>query len=34
MTDWAELSEVQREEDDLFEDAYSRIEAELNVNTH
>lgn len=31
MTDWAELSEVQQEEDALFDDAYSRIESAMGV---
>lgn len=30
MTEWAELSEVQRSEEQLFVDAYAAIEAELN----
>ena len=29
MTDWAELSEVQREEEPLFDDAYDRIKAAM-----
>ena len=31
MTDWAELSEVQQEEEQLFDDAYSRIETAMGV---
>jgi ABC-type cobalamin/Fe3+-siderophores transport system ATPase subunit len=33
MTSWAELSEVQQQEEALFEDAYSRIEKALEKST-
>lgn len=31
MTDWAELSEVQQQEEQLFADAYQKIEAEMGA---
>jgi hypothetical protein len=29
MTDWAEMSEVQQEEEDLFQRAYAQIESAM-----